>query len=106
MTLHIGTKVKWGGPRVSEYTFDGTIRGVSNWDGTTYYVIEDDQGKFYPRPEEWVTEVPETTLPEYVSMYIKHELLACHPDYRVHTLEEELETWVANAFEAYEGGAR
>lgn len=47
---------------------------------------------------EWDTP-EETTLPEYVAAYIKHEV-------NNYGSLLNLDTWVANAFEAYEEGAR
>ncbi len=101
-----GTKVLYGVYHNDDAPHDmrteAVIRGFTHLDGGLYYVLQtENDSKLFIRPHNWVT-LAETTLSEYVSAYIKHELSG----YNGQASYELLNLWVANAFEAYEGGAR
>ena len=105
MTLGDGTTVYYGGGYSPPFEKGGTVIGWAKYDGQFHYAIRSASGSIFTRSESMVSDKPpepETTLPEYVAAYIKHE---CYVSGRPQLLKD-LDTWVANAFEAYEEGAR
>ncbi len=112
MTLGDGTTVYYGGGYSPPFEKVGTVIGWAKYDGQFHYAIRSASGSIFTRSESMVSDKPpepETTLPEYVAAYIKHELdlyTIRPPATRYVILLENLDTWIANAFEAYEGGAR
>lgn len=114
MTIPNGTTIYYGGDK-PPFEFVGTTLGWAKYDNEYHYAIRTDTGIVCTRPAKWISEIPsepetppETTLPEYVSAYIKHEAncYGSSTSYLVRILQDNLDIWVANAFEAYEGGAR
>ncbi len=110
MTLFInGTTVYYGGTH-PPFERQGTVIGRAEYDGEYHYAIRGDTNNIFTRPGKMVSDKPPATaLPEYVAAYIDNEiglLLHFPPHNRVLEIEGNIKTWVANAFEAYEEGAR
>ncbi len=95
-----GETVRWGAQHFDQLAVVEASNYTADSSTIPHYVLKDENGNLFVRREDHLR--PKTTLPEYVAAYIKHELryisLLQNPDI--------LDTWIANAFEAYEGGAR
>ncbi len=99
--FNIGDQVYYG-ERGKAGAYEAEVIGFTDFKDGFYYVLKSPITPAFIRREEDLLPIPETTLPEYIAAYIKHELSR-----RAHShLNENLDTWVANAFEAYEEGAR